>query len=371
MKKWLIILCVLFLVDAPLGGDAMRVGVILPLSGHTSNYGIEALRGITVAVESINERGGVKGQLLELVVKDNASDPAETAQEVTNLILDENVLAVIGPITSTNSAAAAAVCQQHQTPLVLPTATSPYVTEIGEYISRICFTDPFQSRALAKYSRKDLRADRVAIIYEKNSAYSEQLAEFYGSRFEDMGGEIVFREAFQHKAPDNSLIAEALAEKPDRLFLPVYYPDAAVFVDYLIDAGESITVLGGDGFESPEFFRLSKEYEGSIFISSHFSKQFKSKPGSIFMEDFQRTHNDMPNALSALGYDAAMVLADALRRATTMTSSGIRQALVTTSNYSGATGQISINEKRNAVKNVFILKAVSGQFVYQTMISSN
>src|SRR3989304_6344908 len=163
--------------------NVLQVGVVLPLSGPTSNYGTEALRGINLAAEQINAAGGVRDNKLNLIVRDNAGNPVTTAEVVFDLIREKQVLAIVGPITSTDAAAAGAVAQQAKTPLILPVATSPYVTEIGEYVCRICFTDPLQSKALALFSRKHLRADRVAVIYERGSSYSEKLAEVYTSQF--------------------------------------------------------------------------------------------------------------------------------------------------------------------------------------------
>lgn len=373
MKQWLICTSLLVIAGAAIGGDTtIAVGTVLPLSGNTSNYGLEALKGINLAVEQVNARGGVKGYQVHLIVRDNQGDPTKTSQDVTDLIAIEQVMAIIGPITSTNAAAAGAVAQQNRTPLVLPVATSPYVTEIGEYICRICFTDPYQSKALAEFARKNLKSEKAAVIFEEHSAYSEQLAEFFALRFQDMDGRIVFMESFEHN-PSNlpQLVDKALSQESDLLFLPVYYPEAAAAVNRVMEIGSDITLLGGDGWEAGEFFRLvSGDIKpGQIYISSHFSAQLQQENVSRFVENYQRNYDVLPNAVAALGYDASMVLADAMQRATVLTREGIQQALVSTTNFLGATGRISINEKRNAVKDVYILKALEDRFVYETMVS--
>jgi len=177
MRLALVPVCLVFLQTHVSAQDnVVNIGVVLPLSGHTSHFGTEALRGINLAVENINSGGGVKGNTLHLVVRDNAGDPATTSQVVSDLLGSQNLLALVGPITSTNSTAAAAVAQGARTPLILPTATSPYVTEIGEYVCRICFTDSYQSKVLTEFSRKRLKADKVAVLFEKGSASSETLA---------------------------------------------------------------------------------------------------------------------------------------------------------------------------------------------------
>lgn len=351
---------------------SVSVGVVLPLSGPTSNYGTEALRGINLAAEQINAAGGVRDNKLNLIVRDNAGNPVTTAEVVFDLIREKQVLAIVGPITSTDAAAAGAVAQQAKTPLILPVATSPYVTEIGEYVCRICFTDPLQSKALALFSRKHLRADRVAVIYERGSSYSEKLAEFYTSQFKDMGGAVVFSEGFARGTSGLSdLVRRAVKASPDLLFAPVYYPEAAAIINELASAKSSLAVLGGDGWESPELFRLtgSNIRSGPVYISSHFSLELQQEKGSQFVGPFRQVYGEAPNAVSALGYDAVMVLADALRRATTITRDGVQQALVSTNKYHGVTGVISINEKRDVLKDVHILKAVDHRFVHEDVIS--
>ncbi len=370
----LISLSLIFAVTGALADDnVINIGVILPLSGHTSNYGTEALKGINLAVENINAAEGIRGNKLKLIVSDNAGDPATTSQVVSEMIHKQQVIAVIGPITSTNSAAAAAVAQQAKTPLVLPVATSPYVTEIGEYICRICFTDPLQSKALAEFSRKHLKSHKVAVILEKGSAYSEKLAEFYVMRLEDMGGEVVFMESFEHGGENlPEVVDRALHENPDLIFAPVYYPEAAVIINHIAELGSSVTLLGGDGWESPELFRLSGQNikPGQAFISSHFSLQYPQQTGSSFVKDFRKTYGYPPNAVSALGFDAVGVLIDALNRTTTLNRKGLQQALISTSNFIGVTGTISINEKRNVVKDIYILKALGNEFVLETVLST-
>jgi branched-chain amino acid transport system substrate-binding protein len=373
MKKAL--LC-LGLVLAPASAQAqepvIELGAVLPLTGPTAHFGTEALRGINLAIESINGAGGVKGATFKLIVRDNAGDPATTSKVTAELTAEEKVFAVVGPITSTNAAAAAAVAQQARTPILLPTATSPYVTEIGDYVCRICFTDPYQSKVLTEFCRKHLKADRVAVLYEKGSAYSEKLAEFFVMRFEDMGGTIVSQQSFVHGA-DNipALVESAIENDPDVLFAPLYYREAAAVVNAVAQLGSSVTLLGGDGWESTELFRLTGDNitPGRVFISSHFSLQFQKERGSAFVKAFERTYGDSPNAVAALGYDAVMVVADAMRRATVPGRDGLRQALVSTSAFSGVTGTITINEKRNVIKDVYILKAVDGKFVHETALT--
>ena len=372
MKTWLICLSILLQIGS-VYGDEIKIGVVLPLSGHTSNYGTEALKGINLAVENINKTGGIRRNKLKLIVKDNAGDPATTSQVVSEMIDDQKAMVIIGPVTSTNSAVAAAVAQQASTPLILPFATNPYVTEIGEYITRICFTDPVQSKALAEFSKTHLHSNKIAVVFEKGSSYSEKLSDFYVMRLKDIGGNVAFVEGFDSdKGNLRDVISRASQVKPDLIFAPVYYPEAAIIVNYIAGLDNSVTILGGDGWESPELFRLCGKNLNSlqVFISSHFSLQNPHQIVSSFVSDFQQTFGNRPNAVSALGFDAVGMLVDALKRASSINKGGLRQALVSTSNLEGVTGTISMNEKRNAVKDIYILKVLEDEFILETNIST-
>lgn len=373
MRMMLAILSVAMAVSNGFAEDhILPVGVVLPLSGPTSNYGTEALRGMNLAVAQLNAGEAIKGNKFGLLVRDNAGNAVTTAVAVSKLVNDDNVLAIVGPITSSDAAAAGTVAQQAKTPLILPVATSPYVTEIGEYVCRICFTDPLQSRALAQFSRRHLRAERVAVIFEKGSSYSEKLAEFYTAQFKEMGGKVVFTQGFTQSGGDlRRLVSEAVRANPELIFAPVYYPEAAVIIAEVAASKSTATLLGGDGWESPELFRLagSQIQPGRVYISSHFSLELQREQDPQFVAAFEREYSEVPNAVSALGYDAIMVLADALRRATMVSREGLQQALVTTHKYQGVTGVISINEKRDVLKDVHILRALKDRFVHEDVIS--
>ncbi|MEE9554556.1 MAG: ABC transporter substrate-binding protein [candidate division Zixibacteria bacterium] len=373
MKILLICLSVLLHFGSVYGDDEIKIGVVLPLSGNTSNYGTEALKGINLAVENINRAGGIRRNKLKLIVKDNAGDPATTSRVVLEMIDEQQAMAIIGPITSTNSAVAAAVAQQASTPLILPTATNPYITEIGEYITRICFTDPVQSKALAEFSKNHLHAGKIAVVFEKGSSYSEKLSEFYVMRLKDIGGNVAFIEGFE-SGEDNirDVISRALKVNPDLIFAPVYYPEAATIVNYIAGLNNPVTVLGGDGWESPELFRLCGKNMSSlqVFISSHFSLQNPHQIVSSFVNNFQQVFGNRPNSVSALGFDAVGMFVDGLKRASLISKNGLQQALISTSNLEGVTGTISMNEKRNAVKDIYILKASEDEFILETNIST-
>lgn len=335
----------------------IHIGVIIPLSGPTATYGIDCLAGINLAVERINESGGVKGKLLVPEVRDNQGDPLRTAQEVKSLV-DEGVLAIIGAVTSNNTLAAATVAQNEGIPLLTPYATHAAVTEVGDYISRICFTDLQQASVMASYAYGALGLRKMAILSEHGSRYSASLAEYLADKFRQLGGEVVMARSFRSLSIEAPIFLKQFKSlAPDAIFIPVYYSEAAAIAKDAARLGVCNNLLGGDGWESRRFFDLVGDtlHSLQIHITSHFSIEDSRPVVHKFVDDFNRANNRMPTALSALAYDAGLVLADALARSPQINRSALKEAINSTNNFEGVTGTISMNEKRDPIKGTYIL----------------
>lgn len=364
--KFLICLWIIIPVQAPAADrkSELKIGVVVPLSGPTATFGIDCLAGLNLAVDQINNQGGIKGRLLVLEVRDNQGDPLRSAQGVSSLA-EEGALAIIGAVTSNNTLAAAAVAQNAGIPMITPYATYAPVTEIGDYISRICFTDLQQASAMASYAYNALGLRKIAILSEQGSHYSESLAEFLANRFEKLGGKIVAAKSFGSAAGTISKsLAQIKSSAPDAVFLPVYYSDAALISKEISRLAVSKTILGGDGWESATFFQLvGDSLQGQqIYITSHFSAEDPRPVVRNFVRDFKERNGRNPNALSALAYDTGLMLANALGRSPQLTRSALKEAINSTVDFEGVTGLITLNEKRDPMKGVYILQAGRDEF---------
>src|SRR5829696_7047795 len=156
--------------------ERVRVGAFMSLSGDTSQYGLSALNGIRMAVEEANAAGGVNGRRVDLIVRDTRSDTVETSVVVDKLARDEGVHALLGEVVSSRSLAAARVAQRERVPMLTPSATSPEITAVGDYIFRSCYTDTFQGAALARFAIGSLGSLRAAILVDRDQRYSVELA---------------------------------------------------------------------------------------------------------------------------------------------------------------------------------------------------
>jgi len=337
----------------------LKIGVVVPLSGSTATFGMDCLAGLNLAIEETNRQGGVKGYYLMLDVRDNQGDPYLSAQAVHSLAETE-VIAIIGAVTSNNTLAAATVAQSQGIPLLTPYSSHEAVTEVGDYISRICFTDFHQARELASYAYSVLGLRKVAIIKQKGSRYSESLADYFQDNFIEMGGNIAIVNAFQSSEVDMSKsLTNIKREKPDAIFLPVYYSDAARIAKEIDRMNICKTLLGGDGWESAAFFSLVGDTlnDLNIYITSHFSAEDSRPAVQHFVKSFQNENGRKPNALVALAYDAGLLLVDAIARAPQINREVLKETLNSTNKFEGVTGTISMNEKRDPRKGVYILEA--------------
>lgn len=352
-------------------GD-IKVGVYVDLTGKTSSFGKSTKDGITMAVEEINAKGGVDGRKLVLVVEDDQGVPANAATVVTKLVTQDKVQAVLGEVASTNSLAAAPIAQSNSIPMITPSSTNPKVTQVGDYIFRVCFIDPFQGSVMAKFASNTLKAKKAAILGDVNSDYSKGLTQFFKEEFTKLGGTIVAESSYTQDDQDfKGQLTQIRSANPDVIYIPGYYSQVGVIAKQARELGINVPLMGGDGWDSPDLFKLGGTSLTNSYISNHYSVDDPSPAIRTFVDAFKkRFGGESPDSLAALAYDSAYVLAEAIRRAKTTEPAKLRDAIATTKDYSGVTGTITINKERDAVKPAVVLKLdpAAKTYVYQETI---
>jgi branched-chain amino acid transport system substrate-binding protein len=352
-------------------GD-IKVGVYVDLSGKTSSFGKSTKDGITLAFEEINAKGGVDGRKLVAVVEDDRGVPSEAKTVVTKLISTDKVQAVLGEVASSNSLAAAPVAQESKIPMISPSSTNPKVTGVGDYIFRVCFIDPFQGSVMAKFASNTLHAKKAAILGDVNSDYSKGLTQFFKDEFGKLGGTIVAESSYTQDDQDfKGQLTAIRAAAPDVIYIPGYYSQVGVIAKQARELGITVPLLGGDGWDSPDLFKLGGDALTDAYISNHYSVDDPSPAIKTFVENYKkRFGGEAPDSLAALAYDSAYVLAEAIRKAKTTEPAKLRDAIAATANYSGVTGTITLNAQRDAVKPAVVLKLDPAKktYVYQETI---
>src|SRR6266498_1882959 len=178
------------------GGNEIVIGEYGSLTGTTATFGQSTDNGIKLAFDEINAAGGLLGKKIKVLVEDDRSQPEEATTAVTKLINQSHVVAVLGEVSSSRSLAAAPICQSNKVPMVSPSSTNPRVTQVGDYIFRICFIDPFQGAVMAKFAANTLKVKRVAILTDVRNDYSIGLQTFFRQSFKSLGGEIVAEQSY-------------------------------------------------------------------------------------------------------------------------------------------------------------------------------
>ncbi|MGZ5483773.1 MAG: ABC transporter substrate-binding protein, partial [Pyrinomonadaceae bacterium] len=292
-------------------GGTIKIGVYGDLTGQTSSFGQSTKNGSQMAADEINAAGGINGRQVQLIHEDDQGEPGKAATVVTKLINQDQVRALIGEVASSNSLAAAPHAQEAKVPMISPSSTNPKVTQVGDYIFRVCFIDPFQGEVMAKFAANSLKAKKAAILFDSNSDYSKGLVQFFKQAFTKLGGEIVTEKAYAQRDRDFTGQLTAIRDlKPDVIYVPGYYQEVGVIAKQTKQLGIAAPLLGGDGWDSPQIWDLGGESLNGSYISNHYSVDDPTPAIQDFVNRFKAKYNGTaPDAIAALGYDAMMVLA--------------------------------------------------------------
>ena len=354
-------------------GDTIKVGEFASLTGSEAAFGRASHNGTQLAVEQINAGGGVLGKKLELITEDDQSKDGESGTAVKKLISHDRVVAILGEVASIRSLEAAPICQQYKVPQISPSSTNPKVTQIGDYIFRVCFIDPFQGTVMARFAAKTLGVKRVAVLTDVGSTYSVGLADYFKKAFtENKWGDIVVEQKFTKDDKDfRAQLTAIKSQNPDAIFVPGYYTQVTLIALQARELGITVPLFGGDGWEAPELIQgpgAAEALEGCYF-STHFSPDQDVPKIKQFVADYQKEFGMVPDAMAALGYDSALALADAIKRANSTDGSKIRDALATLKDLDGVTGKTTLDADRNAQKPAVIIGIKGGKFVYKETVN--
>ena len=343
--------------------DVVKIGAVMPTTGAVATFGQSSLDAVKLAFEEINEKGGVLGgKKLVVINEDNQSKGEETGAAFRKLIEQEKVVAILGSTTSGDSLIGAPIAQEAKIPMLTPTSTAPAVTEYGDYIFRACFLDNYQAEAMAIFAIEELGAKTAAIILQSDNDYSVGLAKFFAEKFKELGGEIVAEEGYLQEEIDYSaILTNVKSANPDVVYLPAYYDTVGPILRQAKDAGLDATFLGCDGWDSSELFSLAQGAEEGGYFSNHYSPAADSELVQHFLSAYEAKYGKIPDALAALSYDAAYIMAQAIDEAGSTNPAAIRDALANIS-FTGVSGTISFDANRNPIKPIWINTIKDGKY---------
>jgi len=347
--------------------DTIKVGVFLPLTGQNAFGGQLELEGVQMANK---EAGSVLGKKVELFVVDNKSDKVEAANAVKRLIDKEHVQAIIGTYGSSLAMAGGEVSEQAGIPQVGTSCTNPLVTQGKKFIFRVCFIDPLQGAGAATYAYKTLGFKKAAMLVDVANDYSVGLSNFFKKSFTKMGGNVVSVLNYQSGDQDfTAQLTKIISEKPDVLFIPSYFAEGAIIMKQARELGATFKIMGGDAMDNPEITKIGgSAVEGFVQTTFPYDPSMKNMNPTAkkFTDTWKSTHaaDKDPNVNAALGYDAYMIIIDAIKRANSAVPADITKALAETKGFMGVTGETTINETHDAVKPIGLIEIKDGKKVY-------
>jgi len=323
----------------------IKIGVNVPLTGPVASYGKYCLEGIKL--------GALDHPEIELVIKDNEGR-AENTVIILRRFVKEGVIAVIGPIISSNAIVAGLEASELGIPLILPAATNTAITEVSRFLFRGCYTDEQQGKALADFSYHSLGKMEVSIIADTSNIYSGGLALYFKREFENLDGTAQFI-----KWDGKSDLTEHLQKLANgTIFLPLYYEDVVPIIKSSRAQNLNITFLGADGWDVPELFQVLQEDTGNLYFSTHY---FMTESIQEFTELYKEKYGKDPNAFSSLGFDAINLLLFAISEAEGLRPGDVQNSLSNITTFEGVTGSFKYDHKRDPIKDIFILRLQKGK----------
>jgi len=367
--------------------NELVIGEYGSLTGSTATFGVSTKNGIELYMDNVNAGGGIGGVKVRVIVEDDQSKPEEAATAVNKLIDQDGVIAVLGEVASSRSMAAAPICQQAGVPMISPSSTNPKVTELGDYISRVCFIDPFQGAMIAKFARSTLGFTKGAVFRDIKNDYSVGLANFFSDAFKAAGGTIVADEAYSEGDQDfKAQLTVLKSKRPQFLVVPGYYTEVGLIARQAKELGLDVPFLGGDGWVSARLLEIAQNsLDGSFFVN-HYWQDDPNPAIQKFVKEYRARYNASPDGLAALAYDAAGVLTSALDRLRQEDPAAfkalceprsekqkaarakLRDMISSTKNFPGVTGRISLDASRNAVKPAVFLGIEKGAYVFKSAV---
>ncbi len=386
LKKWVALMVGTVMLAALLTGcgaattssndKEIKIGANMELTGGVADYGKQTLNGMLLAIKEVNNAGGVLGKKIVLVQADNKSEASEAGNATTKLITQDKVVAMLGPVTSSNALASVQIAQDNKIALITPTGTNAKITvddsnKVRPYAFRGCFIDPFQGVIMANFSSKTLKAKTAVIYVDSSSDYSKNLAESFAESFAKVGGTVIGKEAFLQKDQDfKAALTKIKSINPDIIFLPAYYEEVGKIVKQAREIGITVPIVGTDGWDNAKISEIAGPAAlNNTFFSNHYSPEDSEQRVNIFVEAYKKEYNEAPSAFAALGYDTTLMLIDAIKRANSAEPVKIKEALEQTKDLQLVTGIMTLDANHNPIKSAVVIELKDGKRTFREKVN--
>lgn len=352
--------------------DVIKIGVFEPITGANAGGGELEVKGVQLARKLYPE---ILGKKVELVIADNKSDKVEAATAAAKLVEQDKVNAIIGSWGSSLSMAAGDIVKNAQIPAVGASCTNPLVTQGNDFYYRVCFLDTFQATVMANYAYNVLGAKKIALLQEVSNDYSVGLTTFFTEEFKKLTGDedcIVELQKYNTGDTDFSAQLQNIKSKnPDAIFAPGNFTEAAMAIKQGKDLGITAPFLGTDTWETPAFIEVGGAAVEDVIFSTFFDADKPiNEESTKFVEAYREEYGEDPAAVSALSYDAYLVILDAIERANSDDPVKIKEEIAKTTSFPGAAGSITLDENGDAIKDAVLKTVKDGKFTYKDLVKA-
>jgi branched-chain amino acid transport system substrate-binding protein len=348
--------------EGPETGEAIKIGVIVPVTGSVSVWGENTLHGIQLAAEQVNEAGGIAGERVELVVEDSKCEPEEAVRILRNFIDRRAIQVVLGNVCSSNVLAMAPIAQRNQVVLFSTGASNPKISEAGDFIFRNWPSDAVQGRLTAHYAREGGDFERAAILYV-NNAYGQGLEQVFREEFEQMGGEVLLSETYSEGATDfRGPLSRIKERNPELLYLPAYTQEYPLILRQAEEIGLEAPILGSETFDDPQTIQAAGDAAEGVVFPSPAAFDTERPKGAAFQEAFVEKFGKSPGITADTAYDALMIVAEAMESGA-RTGPELRDYIMNLKDFEGVAGLTTFDAQGDAPKAITFYEVREGQAV--------
>lgn len=346
--------------------EVVKLGFLGALTGSVANYGIPGKKGMEMAIDELNAKGGILGKKVVGIYEDNKGESSEVANITQKYISRDKVNAIIGDPCTGLTKVAAEICQKNNVVLFSAGATGTGVVEYGDCIFRNTLLDKFAVPSVVDWMINTKGWKNIAIITSLNNGYSTALTPVFKEAIAAKGGKVIIEETINDGDTDFSAqVTKIKQAKPDVLVFTGYYTEAALIQREAKKQGLDITLIGGDGLYGKDLIKLGGDaVEQKVIYYCGFSSDQPSPETAKFLKDYEARYKEKPDMFSAQYYDAVMIIAKAMTEAKSTDPAVFKKQLAKTKDYPGVSGSTTFGPDREPIKSPICLITVkNGEFV--------
>ncbi|MBS1715046.1 MAG: ABC transporter substrate-binding protein [Armatimonadetes bacterium] len=346
-------------------GNEIKIGLVASQNGDLRPWGEDSIKGAQLAVDEINKAGGINGMTVRLQIADSNSTP-EGGKTAAQKLIGDGAIAILGEVSSGITQQMVTVAFDAGVPVIAIGATKTDLTDSGSNVFRVCYNDDFQGAVMAKFAFEELGLKNVAMMTDNKQPYSQYLSQSFQKNFEKLGGKIVAEEKYESKQSQFAGQIDNLKQKnPEGVFLSGYFNEVGPIASQMRQQGLKVPLFGGDGWDSSELLTSGGDAIVGNFFCNHYNEKEDRPEVKDFLTKWNAKYKGVPGTtMGALGYDAAALVMDAVKRAKGKKSKDVTEAIEDTTDFKGVSGSITLKGQNGTpAKPALVVEVTKSGFV--------